>query len=197
MRASSYLAIAALLGVAASAQAAPATYKLDPGHTFVVLSWHHLGFSNPIAVAPIDEGSLVFDDKDPSKSSLQVTLPIAKLETFVPKLNEEFQTAQFFDAGKFPAATYKSTKVQSLGGGKFKVTGDLTVHGVTKPVTLQATLNKSGIHPMAKVQAVGFDATGTLKRSDFGLNAYVPYVSDEISLKITTEAEVAKDDAAK
>jgi polyisoprenoid-binding protein YceI len=92
--------------------------------------------------------------------------------------------------------TFKSTKVQPLGGHKFKVTGDLTVHGVTKPVVLDATLNKVGPHPMTKAQAIGFDATTTLKRADFGVGAYVPNVSDEITIRITTEGEVPKADAA-
>jgi polyisoprenoid-binding protein YceI len=83
-----------------------------------------------------------------------------------------------------------------LGGGHFKVTGDLGVHGVTHPVVLDARLNKQAEHPMMKTQAIGFDATATLKRSDFGVGAYVPNVSDEIRIRITTEAEVPKDAAA-
>ena len=192
MRALKYFALASLLGVAASVQAAPVTYKLDPNHTTVIFTWNPLGFSNPSGYAALGEGTLVFDDKDPSKSSLDVTLPVSGFDTHVSKLNDEFQTGEFFDAGKFPVATFKSTSVQSIGGGNFKVTGDLTVHGVTKPLVLTAHLNKVGIHPMAKVQAIAFDATATLNRSDFGVKAYVPYVSDEIKLQITTEGEVAK-----
>jgi polyisoprenoid-binding protein YceI len=192
MRAIKYLALAGLLGAAVSAQAAPVTYKLDPNHTDVIFTWNHLGFSNPSGYAALGEGTLVFDEKDPAKSSIEVTLPITGFDTHVSKLNDEFQTAEFFDAGKFPTATFKSTSVKAIGGGNFKVTGDLTVHGVTKPLVLTAHLNKVGVHPMAKVQAIAFDATGTLNRSDFGVKAYVPYVSDEIKLQITTEAEVSK-----
>jgi polyisoprenoid-binding protein YceI len=192
MRAMKYLVLAGLLGAAVSAQAAPVTYKLDPTHTDVIFAWNHLGFSNPSGYAALDSGTVVFDEKNPAKSTVEVSLPISGFDTHVGKLNEEFQSAQFFDAGKFPTATFKSTKVQALGGNKFKITGDLTVHGVTKPLVLTAHLNKVGIHPMAKVQAIGFDATGMLKRSDFGVNAYVPYVSDEIKLQITTEGEIAK-----
>src|SRR5262249_38643616 len=97
---------------------------------------------------------------------------------------------------KYPTITFKSTKVQAVGGNKYKVTGDLTVHGVTKPVVLDATLNKSGEHPMLKVPTVGFDAVATLKRSDFGVGAYVPNVSDEIKVRITTEASVPKTEEA-
>ena len=197
MRALKYLVLAGLLGAAVSAQAAPVTYKLDPGHTMVLFSWNHFGYSNPTANFGLGEGTLVFDEQHPAQSSVDVTLPLANLDTHVPALDEHLKQADFFDAGKFATVTFKSTKVQPLGGHKFKVTGDLTVHGVTKPVVLDATLNKVGPHPMTKAQAIGFDATTTVKRSDFGVGAYVPNVSDEINIRITTEGDVPKADAAK
>ncbi|WP_266171885.1 YceI family protein [Dyella subtropica] len=196
MRAFRYLVLAGLIGAAVTAQAEPVTYKLDPGHTNVLFSWSHFGFSNPTANFGLGEGTLVFDEKNPAQSSVEVTLPLADLDTHMSKLDEHLKKPDFFDAEKFPAATFKSTKVQALGGGKFKVTGDLTVHGVTKPVVLDAKLNKSGVHPMMKVQTVGFDASTTVKRSDFGMGAYVPNVSDEIKIRITTEASVPKADGA-
>jgi polyisoprenoid-binding protein YceI len=197
MRAFRYLVLAGLLGAAVTAQAAPVTYKMDPGHTNVLFSWNHFGFSNPTANLGLGEGTIVFDDKDPSKSSVDVTLPLAGLDTHMPALDEHLKKPDFFDADKYPTVTFKSTNVQAVGGNKFKVTGNLTVHGVTKPVVLDATLNKSGEHPMMKVQTVGFDATATLKRSDFGVGAYVPNVSDDIQIHITTEASVPKAGAAK
>ena len=196
MRALKYLALAGLLGAAVSAQAAPVTYKLDPGHTMVLFSWNHFGYSNPVADFGLGEGTLVFDEQHLAQSSVEVTLPLANLDTHVPALDKHLKEADFFDADKYPTVTFKSTKVQPLGGHKFKVTGDLTVHGVTKPVVLDATLNKVGPHPMTKAQAIGFDATTTLKRADFGVGAYVPNVSDEITIRITTEGEVPKADAA-
>ena len=198
MRALKYLVLAGLLGAAVAAQAAPVTYKLDPNHTMVLFSWNHFGFSNPTADLGLGEGTLVFDEQRPAQSSVEVTLPLADLDTHVPALDTHLKEADFFDADKYPTVTFKSTKVQPLGGHKFKVTGDLTVHGVTKPVVLAATLNKVGPHPMTKAQAIGFDATASIKRSDFGIGAYVPNVSDEISIRITTEGAVPKaDDAAK
>ena len=100
-------------------------------------------------------------------------------------------SADWLDAAKFPNATFKSTRVQAAGTNQLTVEGDLTVKGVTKPVTLDVTLNGAGEHPMRKVPAIGFDATTTLKRSDFGLGAYAPAVSDEVKVHITTEAFVA------
>jgi polyisoprenoid-binding protein YceI len=196
MRTLRYVMLAGLLGTAMSAQAAPVTYKLDPGHTMVLFTWNHFGFSNPTANLGISDGTLVFDQQNPSKSSVEVTLPLTNLDTHVSALDSHLKQPDFFDADKFPTVTFKSTSVQSVGGNHYKVTGDLTVHGVTKSVVLNATLNKSGTHPMTGQPAIGFNATGTLKRSDFGLGAYVPKVSDEIKLDITTEAEVPKAGAA-
>ena len=197
MRALKYLVLAGLLGAAVAAQAAPVTDKLDPNHTMVLFSWNHFGFSNPTADLGLGEGTLVFDEQRPAQSSVEVTLPLADLDTHVPALDKHLKEADFFDADKYPTVTFKSTKVQPLGGHKFKVTGDLTVHGVTKPVVLDATLNKVGPHPMSKAQSIGFDATATLKRKDFGIGAYVPNVSDEITIRITTEGSVPKADTDK
>ena len=191
MRVFRCLAIAGLLGAAASVQAAPVTYKLDPGHTMVLFSWNHFGFSNPTADLGLGEGTVVFDEQNPAQSSVQVTLPLAQLDTHVPDLDEHLKKADFFDAASYPVVTFKSSRVEPLGGGKFKVTGDLSVHGVTHPVVLDATLNKVGVHPMTQVQSIGFDATASIKRSDFGVGAYVPNVSDEIAIRITTEGSVS------
>ena len=192
MRAFRYLVVAGLLGAAVSAQAAPVTYKLDPGNTMVLFSWNHFGYSNPTADLGLGEGTLVFDEQNPAQSSVQVTLPLARLDTHVPALDEHLKKPDLLDAAKYPTVTFKSTAVQPLGGNKFKVTGDLTVHGVTRPVVLDATLNKIGPHPMSKAQSIGFDATASLKRSDFGVGAYVPSVSDDITIRITTEGSVPK-----
>lgn len=197
MRTLRYVMLAGLLGAAMSAQAAPVTYKLDPGHTMVLFSWSHFGFSNPTADLGISDGTLVFDEQNPSKSSVDVTMPLSNLDTHVSALDKHLKEPDFFNADKFPTVTFKSTGVQSVGGNQYTITGDLTVHGVTKPVVLNATLNKSGKHPMTGQSAIGFNATGTLKRSDFGLGAYVPNVSDEITLNITTEGAVPKAGAAK
>lgn len=178
------LALAASFGVAAK----PVSYQLDPSHTVVLASWTHVGFSHPSANFGHASGTLVYDADDVAKSNVQVTLPLSGLDTFVPKLDEHLRSADFFDAAKYPDITFKSTMVHDMGGGKLMVMGDLTVHGVTKPVTLDATLNNAGVHPMTKLPTVGFDATTTIKRSDFGVGAYVPMVGDEIVIRITTEA---------
>lgn len=197
MRALKYLAVAGLLGAAVSVQAAPVTYKLDPAHTMVLFSWNHFGYSNPTANLGLGEGTLVFDEQHPANSSVEVKLPLDLLDTHVPALDEHLKKADFLDAAQYPVVTFKSTAVQALGGNKFKVSGNLTVHGVTKPVVLDATLNKIGPHPMTKAASVGFDATASIKRSEFGVGAYVPNVGDELAIRITTEASVPKPAAAR
>ena len=192
------LSAAALLAFAAApAFAAPVTYKLDPTHTNVLAQWSHFGFSNPSANFGDVDGTLVYDAADVAKSSVEVSLPLSGLDSFVPKLDEHLRGSDFFDAAKFPAITFKSRKVEDLGNGKLKITGDLTIKGITKSVVLDATLNKAGEHPMKKVAAIGFDATATIKRSDFGLGLFAPMVGDEVTLRITTEATAPKADAPK
>ena len=174
--------------------AAPVTYKLDPTHTNVIATWNHFGFSNPSANFGQADGTLVYDADKVSASSVQVTLPLTGLSALADQFYDHLTSDKWFDAAKYPAATFKSTRVEAAGEGKLKVTGDLTIKGITKPVVLDVTLNKAGEHPMKKVPAIGFDATATVKRSDFGVGAYAPMVSDEVALKITTEATA---DAAK
>ena len=187
------LSAAALLAFAAApALAAPVTYKIDPTHTIVLAQWNHFGFSNPSASFGNVEGTLVYDAADVARSSVEVTLPLSGLEGFSAKFNEHLRSADFFDAAKFPKATFKSTKVEAAGEGKLKVTGDLTVKDITRPVVLDVTLNKAADHPMTKAPTIGFDATTTLSRSEFGVGNYAPAVSDEVELRITTEASVPK-----
>ncbi len=171
---------------------ASGTYKLDPAHTIVLAQWNHMGYSNPTAHFGNVDGTLVYDADDVSKSSVQVTLPLSGLSGFTTKFDEHLRSADFFDAAKFPAATFKSTKVEAAGTNKLTVTGDLTIKDITKPVVLDVTINAGGEHPMMKVPAVGFDATTTIKRTDFGVGAYAPNVSDEVKIHITTEATIPK-----
>ena len=188
------LLVAALFAFAGSAFAAPVTYKIDPSHTNVLASWNHFGYSNPSINFGQVDGTLVYDAEQVSASSVQVTLPLTGLSALADQFYDHLTSDKWFDAAKYPAATFKSTRVEAAGEGKLKVTGDLTIKGITKPVVLDVTLNKAGEHPMKKVPAIGFDATATVKRSDFGVGAYAPMVSDEVALKITTEATA---DAAK
>ncbi|HEX7325274.1 MAG TPA: YceI family protein [Rhodanobacteraceae bacterium] len=165
------------------------TYTMDPGHTEVLATWNHFGFSKPAAMFYQVRGSITYDPARPEAASVEVTIPVASLHTTVPKQDAHLQSAEFFDAEKFPDIHFVSTRVaRGAAPGKLQVTGDLRVHGVTRPVTLDVTVNQVGNHPMHNVQAAGFDAVAHLNRSDFGVGAHVPLVSDRIDLRITTEA---------
>ncbi len=170
--------------------AKPVAYQIDPTHTATVFSWNHFGFSTPSANFSDIQGTINVDNAKPSNSSVNVTIPLASLNTNVKALDDHLKTADFFDAAKYPNITFKSTKVQALGKNKYKITGDLTIKNITKPVVLNAVLNKQGEHPMTKAQAIGFNATTSFDRSAFGVGAYVPNVGDKITVNITTEASV-------
>ncbi|MFV5384092.1 YceI family protein [Acinetobacter junii] len=172
--------------------AVPVDYKIDPTHTATVFSWNHFGFSTPSANFTDIQGVIKVDNAKPSNSSVDVIIPISSVNTNVPALDKEFQEEAWFNAAKYPNITFKSTKVETKDKKHFKITGDLTVKGVTKPVVLDAVLNKQGEHPMAKVPAIGFNATTSFDRSAFGIGNYVPNVGDKITVNITTEATAAK-----
>ncbi|MDT1911025.1 YceI family protein [Acinetobacter baumannii] len=171
--------------------AAPVDYKIDPTHTATVFSWNHFGFSTPSANFSDIQGVIKVDNAKPANSSVNVTIPLSSVNTNVPALDKEFQEEAWFNAAKYPNITFKSTKVETKDKKHFKITGDLTVKGITKPVVLDAVLNKQGEHPMAKVPAIGFNATTSFNRSDFGLGNYVPNVGNKITVNITTEATAA------
>jgi polyisoprenoid-binding protein YceI len=169
------------------------TYTLESDYTQGVFRWDHLGFSNPAAQFAQGAGTLEFDAANPARSSVNVTIPLATLNTGVPGLDEHLRSADFFETARFPTATFRSTKVEKGAmANQLKVSGDLSLHGVTRPVTLDVTVIKVGTNPRTSLQTVGFEATGTLKRSVFGLGAYVPQVSDEIRLQIISQAVEAK-----
>lgn len=182
------LPVALLSTLSLSAIAAPVEYAFDPGHTQVEASYNHFGYSNITLRFEQVEGSLVYDAENPAASSAKATIQIASVDSGVDKLDAHLQSPDFFDAAKFATATFASTKVEAAGEGKLAMTGDLTIHGVTLPVTFDVTINKVGEHPMSKKPAAGFDAHATIKRSDFGVGAYAPNVSDEVKLEITVEA---------
>jgi polyisoprenoid-binding protein YceI len=172
--------------------AAPVDYKIDPTHTATVFSWNHFGFSTPSANFTDIQGVIKVDNAKPANSSVDVTIPLSSVNTNVAALDKEFQEEAWFNAAKYPNITFKSTKVETKDKKHFKITGNLTVKGVTKPVVLDAVLNKQGEHPMAKVPAIGFNATTSFSRSAFGIGNYVPNVGDKITVNITTEATAAK-----
>lgn len=172
-----------------------ASYEFDTAHTQIMFKVNHLGFSNSHGRFMKFDGTLDFDAADVAKSKLDVTIDTASIDMGDQKWDDHLKNADFFDVEKFPSMTFKSTKVEKTGEKTGKVTGDLTILGVTKPVTLDVVMNKMGKHPMSGKEHVGFSATGTLKRSDFGMNYGLPNVGDTVTLMIEAEAS-AKDASA-
>ena len=159
-------------------------YKVDPAHTQVVWTVDHLGISPLSGAFGASEGTLDIDPAKPSAAKVSVTFNIAEMSTTSPAFTKHLMSPDFFDAGKFPTATFTSTALQASGSSA-KITGNLTIKGITKPVTLDAKFFGAGTNPKSKKLNVGFSGTATIKRSDFGLGYAVPMVGDQLDLRIT------------
>jgi len=186
------ITIASLLALA-TAPVYAVTYTLDPGYTVGIARWSHLGFASPSAQFKQVEGTLEFDQADPSRSSVMVTIPLTELSAGLPDLDECLRSVYLLNIARFPMATFKSTRVETVGAlDQLKVTGNFSLLGSTKLVTLDVRINKIGTNPATQLPTVGFEATTILKRSDFGLGFYSSQISDEIQIQISAEAAEAK-----
>jgi polyisoprenoid-binding protein YceI len=181
------LAAAVFATSAAPAFAAPVTYVIDNNHTFERFSYNHLGFSTQVSRFNKTSGKVVLDAAAKT-GSVDVTIDMKSVDTGSDKFNEHIQGEDFLDTAKFGSATFKSTKVTFDGDKPATIEGNLTIKGITKPVTLAVKNFKAGPHPIAKKDAVGADATAVIKRSDFGAGKFAPYVGDEVTLYIAIEA---------
>jgi len=180
------LAALALVATAFGASAAD-TYVIDNTHTFPTFEYTHFGYSTASAKFNTTKGTITLDLKKKT-GSVDVTIDVASVNSGVPKLDEHLKSKDFFEADKYPSITFKSSAFRFDGDALSEVAGDLTVHGVTKPITLKVTSFVCKEHPMKKVPACGANAVASLKRSDFGVGAYAPAISDEINLRIQVEA---------
>jgi polyisoprenoid-binding protein YceI len=182
-----------LAGLMLAGPALATTYTLEPNYTQVVFSWDHLGYSFPTAQIAQGRGTVEFDAMSPTNASVMVRLPLAMIASGVPDLDEHLKSEDFFDVAKHPEAIFTSTKVEKgVNSDRLRVTGNLRMRGVTKPVTLDVVILKVGKNARTGIATVGFNATARLKRSDFGLGAFVPQVGDEVSLNITCQGAEAK-----
>jgi len=180
--------LAASLSTAGIAQAAPVDYALDMAHSAVVFNINHLGFSNMFGRFDNFSGDLKFDADNIENSVINVNIDTDSVNTFHGKRNEHLASPDFFNAAEFPEMTFASTKITKTGDNTAKLEGDLTLLGVTKPVTLDLVVNGVGPHPFNKQPMAGFTATGTVKRSEFGMNYGLPAIGDEVKLQIDVEA---------
>ena len=173
--------------VAAPALATPETFNVEPTHTFPRFSYNHLGYSVQLSRFDKTSGKVVFD-KVAKTGSVDITIDTKSVSTGAATFNEHIQGEDFLDTAKHPTATFKSTKVVFEGDKPAKIEGNLTLKGVTKPVTLTVTSFQAMPHPMVKKDAIGANAYTTVKRTDFNMGKNAPYVGDEVRIDIAIEA---------
>jgi polyisoprenoid-binding protein YceI len=170
----------------------PGTYQIEPYHTQVVFSILHFGLTNFNGMFAGASGTLQLDPANLADSKLEVSVPVASISTTVPILTEELKGRDWFDATLFPVATFVSTAVVATGQNSARVTGNLTLHGVTRPVVLSAQLIGASVNPLSKAYTIGFEVSGTIRRGDFGIKTDIPAVGDEVRLRIAGPFEAKK-----
>lgn len=183
-------AVAALFMLAAPIQAQAQgveTYTLDTPHTQVMFAVSHMGYSHSIGKFLGYSGGFTFDRSNPEKSTVDVTIDTASIDLGDQKWNDHMKNPDFFNVEKYPTMTFKSTGIAVTGENTADITGDLTILGVTKPVTLNVVHNKSGPRPSGEQFAAGFSATAKIKRSDFGMNYGIGMIGDEVDIRIEVE----------
>ena len=179
--------VAALSAFSAAALAAPETYNVEPTHTYPRFEYSHFGYSNQQQRFDKTSGKIVLD-RAAKTGSVDVTIDATSVNTGYALFNGHIQAEDFFNTAKYPTITFKSTGVKFEGDKPVAIDGNLTIKGVTKPVTLTVTSFHSMAHPMLKKDAIGANAVTKVKRSEFNMGKNVPYVSDEVSLTIAVEA---------
>ena len=179
--------VVALSTFAAAAFAAPETFNIDPTHTAPRFEYSHFGYSNQQHRFDKTSGKIVLD-RAAKTGSVDVMIDAKSVNTGYALFNGHIQGEDFFSTEKYPTITFKSTAVKFDGDKPVAIDGNLTIKGVTKPVTLAVTSFHMMPHPMLKKDAIGANATANLKRSEFNMGKNVPYVSDEVSLSIAVEA---------
>jgi len=177
----------ALSGLVASAFAAPETFDIDPNHTAPRFEYSHFGYSNQIHRFDKTSGKIVLD-RAAKTASVDITIDTKSVNTGYPLFNEHIQGADFFDTAHYPTITFKSTSVKFDGDKPVSVDGNLTIKGITKPVTLTLTSFQEMPHPMLKKDAIGANAVAKIKRTEFNMGKYAPAVSDDVTLLIGVEA---------
>ncbi|WP_293659788.1 YceI family protein [Rhodoferax sp. OV413] len=187
MRTSFIAAALALSALAGAAGAQSVTYTLDPSHTFPRFSYNHLGLSTQQSRFNNTTGTVSYD-KAAKTGSVDVVIDMKAVDTGSVAFNSHIQGEDFLDTAKFPTATFKSTKVIFEGDKLAAVEGNLTIKGVTKPVTLKIANFVATQHPMNKKEAIGAEASTTIKRTEFNAGKYAPFVGDEVTITIALEA---------
>ncbi len=192
MTRTSLIAAALVTFGATQAIAAPEAYTLDSSHSQIVFSYNHLGFSTTYGMFSGFAGDIMYDAADPAASSVTVSMPVMSMFTGWEQRDGHFMSGDFFGATEEDMVTFTSTSIEVTGENTALITGDLSMNDITQSVTLDAVLNQAADHPMAETPWLGFDATTTILRSDFGVGNFAPFVSDEVEVIISIEAMKAE-----
>lgn len=166
------------------------TYSVDPQHGYILFSYSHFGLSNPQVGFNKFDATLDLDAENPENSKIDVTIDANSIDSRVPVFDDHLRGEDFFQTDQYPSISFVATSIESQGDSKYTITGDLTMKGVTKPITLDASIVAT-MHPFREIPVVGVSASGQLMRSEWNLGAYAPSVSDEVTLSI--EVEMLKD----
>lgn len=167
--------------------AATEEYVFDKSHTEVQFRVDHFGYSTITGEFHELDGTLLLDEDDIGNSSIEVTIDLRSLDTGWDDRDEHFKSEDFFEVAQYPEAIFETTAIEANGEDRYQVDGELTIHGITRPVTLDVKVNKIGEHPVTEARTIGFDATTTIKRSEFDAGMYAPAVADEVEIRITSE----------
>ncbi len=176
-----------LIAASFSLHAATETWTIDPQHTYILWKIEHLGFSTQ-AGKFYAKGTVTLDQQKPRNSGVNATINMADIVTGIPELDKHLKGPLFFDITKFPTATFVSNKVNLINKTSAKVHGTLTIHGISKPITLYVSMNKIGKNPVNDKLTTGFTATAVLKRSDFDMKTLLPDLGDDVKIEIGAEA---------
>lgn len=181
------LLAAVLAGIAGVAAAAPVTLTVDPTHTYEQYEIGHMGFSMQTGAFTKTSGTIVVDEAAKT-GTVDITIDANSLQTYFAARDSHLKSKEFFNVASFPTMTFKSNNLVFQGDKLAEVKGDLTILGVSKPVTLKVTHFHSGPSPMTKKLTYGVNAETTINRSDFGMKAYLPGISDQVKLTVVIEA---------
>ena len=181
------LILTAALALTASAAAQATTWQIDPNHTAAQFSVRHLGISTVRGAFTKVSGSVTYDPANPGKTLIDVTIDTSSVDTRVERRDNDLRSPNFFDAAKFPTLTFKSKRTEANGAGRLKVTGDLTIHGVTKEVVLEVEGPSEPMKDPRGNQHMGASASTKINRQDFGVSADKGMVGDDISIMIDVE----------
>lgn len=170
-----------------AANVSPGLYELDDTHAYLTFSYSHMGLSKPIIHFEDFDASLVLDGRNMRDSRVEISIDAASVSTGVQALDDELRGEDYFDVARHPAITFRSTGFEELSPDTGRLTGELTVIGMTRPAELDVSINSASMNRMTRKEMIGFSASGTLRRSDFGLTAYEDLIGDELSLDIEVE----------